>query len=64
MDYTDSQLLQTYQQRFLKDSVLSVDRYRRAGCCGRDTHPHYQVLVKVVNMFGNDTSHLLTWEAR
>ena len=25
---------------------------------------HYQVLVKVVDIFGNDTSRLLTWDAR
>jgi adenine-specific DNA-methyltransferase len=25
---------------------------------------HYQVLVKVVDIFGNDTSKLLVWETR
>ena len=49
---------QTYRTR--KDRSIELE-----------TPPHiyeiegkYQILVKVVDIFGNDTSHLLTWEAK
>ena len=36
---------------------------------GIDFKPHdapgaYRILVKVIDIFGNDTSHLLSWETR
>ncbi len=49
---------QTYRTRVSRKLVLESDAHDYAEP-GR-----YQVLVKVVDIFGNDTSRLLTWEAR
>jgi DNA modification methylase len=49
---------QTYRTR--EDRTLALETpahtYERAGS--------YQILVKVVDIFGNDTSHLVRWEAK
>lgn len=49
---------QTYRTRANRKLVLESDahEYTESG--------RYQVLVKVVDIFGNDTSQLLTWEVR
>lgn len=57
-DDTFTNQWQTYRTR--KDRTLALESpthtYEAAGA--------YRILVKVVDIFGNDTSHLLPWEAR
>lgn len=49
---------QTYRTRHERSLTLETPEHTY------DAPGTYRVLVKVVDVFGNDTSHLLTWEAK
>ena len=60
-DFRDDTFINQWQTyRTLKDRKLVLESAEHT----YDAPGVYRVLVKVVDIFGNDTSHLLSWKAK